>query len=252
MSNLGKILLYVALVGALAAGGLGYLVIGKYNDSKTSLQQASAAKVLADQATKKAQAEAADAKTAKEASDKAAADATSKVEDLNTQLASAKKDADDAKAAVQTANDAAKKAQADLDKINQDLNGKSVADYKAAEAKAESDLAAAQAEQKILQDQLQGSQQQVTELNDAINRSKDNGKMPGISGKITFVDHTWNFVILNVGIDAGVVPNGELIVYRGRNFLGKVRVTKVDSNDSVAEILPDTKGDIQVGDSVLN
>ena len=251
MSNLGKIFLYAALVGALAAGGLGYLVIGKYNDSKISLKQVTDAKVLADQATKKAQAETAAANTAKDASDKAAADAKSQVDGLNTQLTSAKKDADDAKAALQTANDATKTAKDALDKINQDLDGKTVADYKAAQKKAEDDLAAAQSEQKILQDQLQGSQQQVTELTSALNRSKT-GNMPGVSGKVTFVDHTWNFVVLNVGIDAGVVPNGELIVYRGRNFLGKIGVTKVDSNDSVAEILPDVKGDIQVGDSVLN
>ena len=252
MSNLGKIFLYAALVGALFAGVFGYLVIGKYNDSKVSLKQANDAKVLADQATKKAQAETAAANTAKDASDKAAADAKSQVDGLTTQLTSAKKDADDAKAALQTANDATKTAKDALDKINQDLDGKTVADYKAAQKKAEDDLAAAQSEQKILQDQLQGSQQQVTQLTDAINRSKEGGKMPGISGKITFVDHTWNFVVLNVGIEAGVVPNGELIVYRGRNFLGKIRVTKVDNNDSVAEILPDIKGDIQVGDSVLN
>jgi hypothetical protein len=29
-------------------------------------------------------------------------------------------------------------------------------------------------------------------------------------------------------------------------------VTKVDPNDAVAEILPDIKGDIQIGDAVLN
>lgn len=252
MSNLGKILLYVALVGAIAAGLLGYLVIGKYNDSKISLKQATDAKVLADQASKKAQAEAAAAETAKEASDKAAQDAQSKVTDLSNQLTTAQKDAADAKAALQTANDATKQAKDALDQINQKLDGKSVDDYKNAEKKAEDDLATAQSEQKILQDQLQGSQQKVSDLMDAINRSKEGGKMPGVSGKVTFVDHTWNFVVLNVGITAGVVPNGELIVYRGGNFLGKVRVTKVDNNDSVAEILPDIKGDIQVGDSVLN
>ena len=76
--------------------------------------------------------------------------------------------------------------------------------------------------------------------------------MPGVSGKVTFVDNTWNFVVLDVGLANGVVPNGELIVYRGRSFLGKVKVTKVDPNDAVAEILPDTKGVIQIGDSVLN
>jgi hypothetical protein len=59
-------------------------------------------------------------------------------------------------------------------------------------------------------------------------------------------------VILNVGLSNGVVPNGELIVYRGRTFLGKVRITKADQNDSVAEILPDIKGNIQIGDAVLN
>jgi cell shape-determining protein MreC len=75
---------------------------------------------------------------------------------------------------------------------------------------------------------------------------------PGISGKVTFVDPVWNFVILDVGIAAGVVPNGELIVYRGNNFMGKVRVTKVDNNDAVAEIMPDIKGNIQIGDKVIN
>jgi cell shape-determining protein MreC len=98
---------------------------------------------------------------------------------------------------------------------------------------------------------LQGSKDEVAQLTDAINRAKT-GKMPGVSGKVTFVDRTWNFVVLDVGISAGVVPNGELIVYRGQTFLGKLRVTKVDPNDAVAEILPDVKGDIQIGDKVLN
>jgi hypothetical protein len=98
---------------------------------------------------------------------------------------------------------------------------------------------------------LAQTQQKVNDLMDALNR-KDTGKMPGVSGKVTFVDRAWNFVILDVGVDSGVVPNGELIVYRGRQFLGKVRVTKVDPNDAVAEILPDVKGDIQIGDAVLN
>jgi hypothetical protein len=31
-----------------------------------------------------------------------------------------------------------------------------------------------------------------------------------------------------------------------------VRVTRADPNDAVAEILPDIKGQIQVGDAVLN
>ena len=184
-------------------------------------------------------------------SDTKLATATSKIDDLNTQLTATQKQTADNAASLQTANDAAKAAQDKLDAINKTLNGKSPQDLVDAAAKAQSDLAAAQAEQKILQDQLQASQSQIADLTDAINRAKT-GQMPGVSGKVTFVDHAWNFVILDVGLSNGVVPNGELIVYRGRTFLGKIKVTKVDPNDAVAEILPDIKGDIQIGDSVLN
>jgi hypothetical protein len=81
---------------------------------------------------------------------------------------------------------------------------------------------------------------------------KPNSMPPGISGKITFVNRAWNFVVLNVGLSNGVVPNGELIVYRGRNFLGKIKVTSAEDSTAVADILPDAKADIQVGDDVLN
>jgi multidrug efflux pump subunit AcrA (membrane-fusion protein) len=251
MSKLGKILLWVALVGAIVAVGAGVALVFQYNDTKTNLAQVQQGKTASDKAAALAKQQAQDAaQAATDANTKLTA-ANSSITDLNTQLDAAKKAAADAATAAQTANDNATAAQAKLDAINKTLNGETADQYVADKNKAESDLAAAQAEQKIIQDQLQSTQQQVADLTDAVNRSKT-GKMPGVSGKVTFVDNAWNFVILDVGISAGVVPNGELIVYRGRDFLGKVRVTKVDPNDSVAEILPDVKGVIQIGDSVLN
>jgi hypothetical protein len=251
MSKLGKILLWVALVGALVAVGSGVMLIGKYNDTKVSLDQSKQAKIASDAATKKAKAETEAITAAKKDSDDKLTALQSTVDGLNSQITDAKKTAADATAAVATANDKAKQAQDALDAVNKTLDGKTADDIKAAEAKAEADLTAAQSEQKILQDQVDASKQQIADLQDSLARSKT-GKMPGVSGKVTFVDHTWNFVVLDVGLSAGVVPNGELIVYRGGNFLGKLRVTKADPNDSVAEILPDVKGDIQIGDSVLN
>jgi hypothetical protein len=105
---------------------------------------------------------------------------------------------------------------------------------------------------KIVQDLEQQDKQKIQDLMADINNENKKVEPPGVSGKVTFVDRTWNFVVLDVGLDAGVVPNGELIVYRGKTFLGKIRVTRADPNDSVAEILPDIKGNIQVGDAVLN
>jgi uncharacterized coiled-coil protein SlyX len=114
-------------------------------------------------------------------------------------------------------------------------------------------LDALEGERKILDDQLQGAKQNVAMLEDALKR-KDQGTMPpGISGKIETVNRKWNFVVLNVGVKDGVVPNGVLIVYRGNNFVGKVKVVTSESSTSVADILPEWhNADIQSGDSVLN
>jgi hypothetical protein len=251
MSKLGKILLYVAFAGAIVSAVAGFMVIHQRGEDAKNLADAQQAKTVADQATAKAKAEAADLTKAKADSDAKLADATSKLDDLNTQLAAAKKAATDAQTAQQTAEANAKTAQDKLDAFTKTLNGETPEQYVADAKKAQDDLVTAQSEQKIIQDQYTAAQQQIVELQNAINREKT-GQMPGVSGKVTFVDHAWNFVILDVGLAAGVVPNGELIVYRGHNFLGKVRVTKVDPNDSVAEILPDVKGDIQIGDAVLN
>ena len=241
-----------ACLGGLVALVTGYLVVQKRADDQKTIADATAAKSASDAAAKKAQGDAADAKKLAADTDAKLTTANGKIDDLNTQLATATKNAADAQAAATTATAAAKDASDKLAAFNATLGGETPDQLVAEKKKAVDDLAAAQAEQKIIQDNLQAAQNDVATLKDAINRSKTATQPPGISGKVTFVDHAWNFVILDVGIQAGVVPNGELIVYRGKNFLGKVRVTKVDPNDAVAEILPDAKGDIQIGDAVLN
>ena len=60
---------------------------------------------------------------------------------------------------------------------------------------------------------------------------------PGISGTILAVNQAWNFVVLSLGDRQGVVPNAEMLVQRGNQFVGKVRVTSVEPSTSVADIL---------------
>ncbi len=252
MSKLGKIFLWIALVGALVAVGAGVMLIQTYNGTKADLAQSQVAKAASDKAAAAAKKEALDAQQAATDANTKLTDTTKKVDDLTTQLATVQKSADDAKGALKQATDSAKEANDNLAKITAALDGKTPEQYKADVAKAQADAAAAQSEQKILQDQLQASQSQIADLKDAINRKSTGNMPPGISGKVTFVNRTWNFVVLNVGLSNGVVPNGELIVYHGRDFLGKVKVTSAEANSCVADILPESKGDIQVGDLVLN
>lgn len=230
----------------------GFLLIGKYNDAKTNLVQTTTAKDAAVKDAQKQKKAAEAAALAQADAEKKATDATAQVETMKGQLADVQKKADDATAALSSATDKAKAAQDALDKIKSVLGDKSPEDMLASVQKAEKDLETSESEKKILQDSLQSYQAQVVQLKEDINNSKLGIIPPGVSGKVTFVNPTWNFVVLDVGLANGVVPNGELIVYRGKTFLGKVKVTSAESNSSVADILPNVQGNIQVGDFVLN
>jgi vacuolar-type H+-ATPase subunit I/STV1 len=252
MSKLGKILLYIAVVGALADVAAAYLSWNKFGadqavitttqtDRDTYKKQVVLAKQKADDATKAA----ADAQTQ-------LTEQKAKVDDLTAKLGDAQKSLNDANTAVSQAQATQKGLQDQLDHVKSVLGDMTPEQATAAIKTAQDALATNQSEQKILQDQLQAAQANVDELKKDINASKVGIIPPGVSGKVTFVNRAWNFVVLNVGLANGVVPNGTLIIYRGRDFLGKVKVTSAETNSAVADILPDAKADIQVGDDVLN
>ncbi len=77
---------------------------------------------------------------------------------------------------------------------------------------------------------------------------------PGTEGRIMAVNPDWNFVILSIGDRQGVSPNAELIVQRGGAMVGKVKVSTVSPNRSVANIdtaTVDPGNLIQPGDTVI-
>lgn len=77
---------------------------------------------------------------------------------------------------------------------------------------------------------------------------------PGLQGTILAVNQAWNFVVLSLGDRQGVVPNAELLIQRGSQLLGKVRVTSVEPSTSIADILVRTvpRGfTVMPGDTVI-
>ncbi|MFO1501172.1 MAG: hypothetical protein U1G07_22745 [Verrucomicrobiota bacterium] len=78
-------------------------------------------------------------------------------------------------------------------------------------------------------------------------------KMPRpLMGKVLVVDPKYEFVVLDVGGNQGVVPNGRLLVNRDGKLVAKIRVTKVEPDRSIANIIPDWKQDeVMEGDQVL-
>ncbi|HEV2394608.1 MAG TPA: hypothetical protein VG146_19830 [Verrucomicrobiae bacterium] len=75
---------------------------------------------------------------------------------------------------------------------------------------------------------------------------------PGLHGKVVASDPKWNFVILNVGEEQGVLEQGELLVNRNGKLVAKVKVRSVQKDRSVANVEPGWQiGEVLEGDQVI-
>jgi len=64
-------------------------------------------------------------------------------------------------------------------------------------------------------------------------------KLPAdLRGKIEVVDPKWDFVVLDIGLDQGVVQNGELLVSRDGKLVAKVIVRSVQKDRCIANLVP--------------
>lgn len=78
-------------------------------------------------------------------------------------------------------------------------------------------------------------------------------ELPPVVGKILALDPKWNFVVLNIGENQGLKANGVLLVARNSELLGKLRITRVEADQSIADLLPDADiATIREGDHVFN
>ncbi len=73
-----------------------------------------------------------------------------------------------------------------------------------------------------------------------------------LKGKVLVADPKWNFVVVNVGEDQGVLEHGELLINRNGKLVAKVRVRTVHKGQSIANVLPGWQlGEVLEGDQVI-
>jgi hypothetical protein len=90
------------------------------------------------------------------------------------------------------------------------------------------------------------------ELNKYIKPDQKVEMRPGLHGKVLAVDPKWQFVVLDIGRNQGAQERGEMVVSREGKLVAKVRLTTVDQNRSVANIIPEWKqADVVDGDQVI-
>jgi hypothetical protein len=248
-------LLKISLIVAILAG----LAVGTLNFVKTKEKVVTLA---ADRDNEKGMKETAQkdlASTRKTlASTKAELDTTKQ----NLEATTAEKDKAVSDLAAQTKR--AERLTDDLNKTRRELNDTSaeLAAYTATGLKPEQ-IVAINKSYKGLQDQIKGLQGENQLLGRTIVRLTNELAIyktpdyqvplpPGLKGKVLVADPKWNFVVLNVGEDQGVLEQGELLVNRNGKLVAKVKIRSVQKDRSIANVMPGWQlGDVMEGDQVI-
>jgi predicted nucleic acid-binding Zn-ribbon protein len=194
-----------------------------------------------------------------------------------TQATLKQKDADlvNAKAAAETAKADLTKAQAEVDEKSKTLSdiqaqletlkkefgevkpselAMRIKDLTDSKTRAETELAEARAVQESLKARADELTTSVETKERTIQEYKSNTVRQGLSGKIVAYNAGWNFVVLNIGDKAGLKAGVQMVVLRGGNMVGKLKVTSVETSTAIADVLPGTiaRGDsVQPGDTVV-
>jgi uncharacterized protein (DUF3084 family) len=259
-----KILLIAATVFSLGAATLGFLNRSQLVDTRADLENTATQLASTRQ-------EVAVAKKQIEEQKEEINGLTSEKETLNAELGEAKSELDKAKTDLAAAEAKATDAETRLSQAMTDGEAKDtrIAELEeqlaggspGAESAETADVATITAERDELrtvvaglEDRNAGLEAQIAELKrKEIAREKSQMRQ-GLQGTILAVNQAWNFVVLSLGDRQGVVPNAELLVQRGGQLLGKVRVTSVEPSTSIADILLRTvpRGlSVMPGDTVL-
>lgn len=109
---------------------------------------------------------------------------------------------------------------------------------------------------KDLNDEIKADREDIkrisAELAACVSPTGDPYIRPGTAGRILKVNDDWNFVVLNIGTNHGLVPNGTMIVHRGDKMIGRIRIAVVNKDMCIATIERDwTQGTVQEGDYVV-
>ncbi|MDE1171044.1 MAG: hypothetical protein PW734_07540 [Verrucomicrobium sp.] len=243
-----RILLILAILGGIITGVFGFLTNGKKKEAELAREQAETSlSTTKTELTKTSK----DLKTVQVS----LTDANGKITDLTTknqgiqaQLKDAQSKAADLETRASAAEEKANAAQAKLSDTE-----KQVGAEKAAVAEAKKKADDLEKKRREVEDQLQKANAEASRLKDVMERSKTGTLPPGIMGKIVSVNRNWNFVVLNIGEKDGLVENGELIVSRNKQVIGRVRIVSTEANTAVADIEVNTlQGQIETGDDVLD
>lgn len=246
-----RISLIVAIIAGLAVGALNFVkvkekittLVSERDTEKSAKETAQrdlskTKKELDTTKTdlKKTQDDLAATTDAKDKALAAEAKATQRANQVSEELAKTKTELGDAQATV---------ARFGASGLNPEQVVSLAKDFKEAQAA----LAGAQDENKLLA-------KKISKLEFDLARYE--GKIPvvylpqALKGKVLVTDPKWDFVVLDVGENQGVLKDGELLVNRDGKLVAKVIVRSIEKDRSIANVMPGWKlGEVLEGDQVI-
>ena len=245
------------LVAALIAGGASVFFSKKIDaqaaalrtnltDTKTELT--STKKTLADseENLKKKTTELAKTEEEKKKTEGQLTEATANVTTLKTQLDETKKMVDAGQAAIKELEGVKAKV-AEAEQKQQEVAGQLKAKTDEA-AKLAEQIAAIRGETKLLTD---SNKQFESKLKHALGQPGWEMDLPkDLTAKVLFYDKTWNFAVLDAGTKKGAKENGVLLLHRGTDVIGPVRISSVDDDACIGDFMGDfKKNPPQAGDT---
>jgi hypothetical protein len=246
-----RISLIVAILAGLAVGGLNFV---KVKDKVTAL--------IADRDNEKKIKE--QKITELNSTKKTLEKTTVELNTTKTNLAVMTDEKDKAVASATEQTKRAEKLTEDLNKTKQERDGaqSELAAYKATGMDPkqisgankrikdlEGSVAASESENKILAGNIK-------KLKNELNEFKPDAppvEMPGtLAGKVVSADPKWNFVVINLGENQGILRRGQLLINRNGRLVAKVVVSRVDKDRCIANVMPGWQlGEVLEGDQVI-
>ncbi|HMP90512.1 MAG TPA: hypothetical protein PJ991_09935 [Kiritimatiellia bacterium] len=102
------------------------------------------------------------------------------------------------------------------------------------------------------QDKILSLEQTVGQLEQELGYGKQRPMPKGLTGRILFVNKDWNFVVIDLGSDDGVVQNAEMLIHRKDALVGKVTISGLSRKMAIAELQPDwAQATVREGDFVV-
>lgn len=256
---MGKILLYLSIAFSIGTAAVGFVNHGTLVQTKDDL--ASTQGTLESTKNTLTKTEADLTKTKQEL-----AATTTEKESLTTQLSTATQKATTAEAKVAEQTTQLTEKDATIAQNTTDIAAKDakIKELETGPAGGEggtstqvTDLQSQLAEKEALITTLQtndaASKAQIADYRKQADDRQKQQMRTGLEGRVLAVNTAWNFVVLSLGDRNGIVNNAEMLVKRGTQLIGKVKITSVEPSSSIADIVSNSSGNvtIQPGDNVI-